>query len=297
MSVLICVQGPTGIGKTRVAIALAKHYQSEVVSCDSRQFFKEMSIGTAVPSPEELKIVPHHFIQHLSIHDKYTVGNYEKDALNLLRHAFKKHHKMVLVGGSNLYRDALVNGLDHFPKVPDKVIQKLQQDLEIQGIESLQKQLKALDPDYFKLVDLQNPHRLIRALGVCLASGKPFSSFHNQPKTPRPFKTFTIGLSMERSKLYDRINQRVEKMIDQGLVEEAKALHPWAALNSLQTVGYKELFDYFDQKCSLEYAIEEIKKNSRRYAKRQLTWLRKQPEVFWVDANTPVDQIINKISV
>ena len=289
--------GPTAIGKTAVSIALAKHFHSEILSADSRQFFKEMSIGTAVPSKEELDAVPHHFIQHISIEDEYNVGDFERDALNLIEEIFKKQDILFLVGGSGLYIDAVLKGLDSFPEVNPKIREELQQVYDKNGIEPLQNQLKQLDPDYYNVVDIQNPHRLIRALEVCIQSGKPYSSFLGKNKPERPFEIIKIGLQADRKVLYDRINMRVDLMIENGLLEEAKNLVHKKHLNALQTVGYKELFSFLEKEISLESAIEEVKKNSRRYAKRQLTWLRKDEAVIWFEYNEPLENIIKYIKL
>ncbi len=294
---LIAVVGPTAIGKTAVSIALAKHFHSEILSADSRQFFKEMSIGTAVPSKEELDAVPHHFIQHISIEDEYNVGDFERDALNLIEEIFKKQDILFLVGGSGLYIDAVLKGLDSFPEVNPKIREELQQVYDKNGIEPLQNQLKQLDPDYYNVVDIQNPHRLIRALEVCIQSGKPYSSFLGKNKPERPFEIIKIGLQADRKVLYDRINMRVDLMIENGLLEEAKNLVHKKHLNALQTVGYKELFSFLEKEISLESAIEEVKKNSRRYAKRQLTWLRKDEAVIWFEYNEPLENIIKYIKL
>lgn len=294
---LIAIVGPTAIGKTDVSIALAKHFKSEIISADSRQFFKEMSIGTAVPSGEELAKVPHHFIQHISIKEDYSVGDFERDALQILEPKFKKHNLFFLVGGSGLYIDAVLKGLDTFPEINPKVRAELQKLFDQKGIEPLQEQLKQQDPDYYEKVDAQNPHRLIRALEVCIQSGKPYSSFLGKNKPKRPFEILKIGLEADRKVLYDRINRRVELMIENGLIAEAKQLEEKKHLNALQTVGYKEMFSFFENEISLESAIEEIKKNSRRYAKRQLTWLRKDEEVQWFEYNETIEKIIQYIKI
>lgn len=294
---LIAIVGPTAIGKTDVSIALAKHFKSEIISADSRQFFKEMSIGTAVPSGEELAKVPHHFIQHISIKEDYSVGDFERDALQILERKFKKHNLFFLVGGSGLYIDAVLKGLDTFPEINPKVRAELQKLFDQKGIEPLQEQLKQQDPDYYEKVDAQNPHRLIRALEVCIQSGKPYSSFLGKNKPKRPFEILKIGLEADRKVLYDRINRRVELMIENGLIAEAKQLEEKKHLNALQTVGYKEMFSFFENEISLESAIEEIKKNSRRYAKRQLTWLRKDEEVQWFEYNETIEKIIQYIKI
>lgn len=295
--VLIAVVGPTAIGKTKLAISLAQYYQTEIISADSRQFYKEMKIGTAVPSTEEIEAVTHHFIQHKSIFDAYSVGNFEKDAIAKLNQLFKNTNFVVMVGGSGLYVDAISNGLDKFPVIDPKIREKLNEQLKTDGLTSLQNQLKKLDNTYYQKVDIENPHRLIRALEICIGTGKPYSSFLNQEKPSRNFKTIYIGLNAERELIYSRINQRVDLMLEEGLLEEAKSLLPHKVLNALQTVGYKELFTFLEGNCSLEEAVSEIKKNTRRFAKRQLTWYRKNSKIFWVDYNKEHTEIINTFKV
>ncbi|GLU44509.1 tRNA (adenosine(37)-N6)-dimethylallyltransferase MiaA [Allomuricauda sp. NBRC 101325] len=294
--VVLAVVGPTAIGKTALGIYLAQHFQTEVISADSRQFFQEMEIGTAVPSKEELEQAKHHFIQHKSIHEPYSVGDFERDTLMLLDQLFLEHNYVVLVGGSGLYVDAVINGLDKFPDVDPNIRKTLNEQLDHEGLKSLQKELKQRDPDYYKVVDVENPHRIIRALEVCIASDQPYSSFLNKGKTARPFKSLYIGINAPREIIYARINQRVDLMMEQGLLDEVKNLHPYKQLNALQTVGYKELFEYLDGQSTLESAVSEIKKNTRRFAKRQLTWLRKNKNILWVDFDENKDQIIAKIN-
>ena len=294
--VLLAVVGPTAIGKTSLGIQLAKHFDTEIISADSRQFFKEMEIGTAVPSKEEMKEAPHHFIQHKSIFEPYSVGDFEKEAINLLDGIFQQKDVVVMVGGSGLYVDAVVSGLDEFPEVDPKIRKQLNRQLEEEGLESLQKELKQRDPEYYKTVDLDNPHRLIRALEVCLAADKPYSSFLNQPKAERRFKTLYIGIDAPRDIIYERINTRVDLMMDAGLLEEAKNLYPHKELNALQTVGYKELFEYIEGHCTLEFAVSEIKKNTRRFAKRQLTWLRKNDTILWVPYNAEPKKVLQMVT-
>ncbi len=293
--VLVCILGPTAIGKTALSIAIAKHFATEIISADSRQFYKEMAIGTAVPSKEEFAQVPHHFIQHRSIHDHYTVGNFERAVLNTLKQLFKDNNIVVMVGGSGLYIDAVTKGLDPFPQVDPKIRTQLNQTRAKEGMKVLQEELKQVDPDYFEKVDLANPHRVIRALGVCRASGKPYSSFLGQKKDQRPFKILTIGLIAERPEIYKRINSRVDHMMEQGLLEEARSLVPFKELNALQTVGYKELFNHLEGKWDLEFAVAEIKKNTRRFAKRQLTWFKKDPAVIWMDFEAGEEKVIETI--
>jgi tRNA dimethylallyltransferase len=276
---LIVIGGPTASGKTGVAIKIAQHFQTEILSADSRQFYREMSIGTAKPTKNELAAIKHHLVNFISVHENFTVGDFERKALKILDHLFLETDVVVLTGGSGLYIRALCEGLDQFPEVPSKVRIDLIEQYEKEGIEYLQKELADKDPDYFKIVDIQNPQRLIRALEVCIASGASYSSFRKKANTIRSFKTINIQLEWERAALYDRINHRVDNMIKAGLIEEARNLYPMKQLNALQTVGYQELFDYFDKKITLEEAVELIKRNSRRYAKRQLTWMRK--DGFW----------------
>lgn len=292
---LISIVGATAIGKTSLSIALAKHFNTEIVSSDSRQFYKEMYIGTAVPNPEELKAAPHHFIQNRSIFEDYSVGQYEKDALATLELLFKKNHIIILVGGSGLYTNAIINGLDEFPKVDIEIRNKLNKEIQLGNIQKLQDQLKELDIESYNTIEIDNPHRLIRALEICIGTGKTYSSFKNKPKKKRNFTPIKIGLSSDREILYDRINRRVDIMIENGLLDEARKLHEHKNLNALQTVGYRELFEHFDGNCSLDFAISEIKKNTRRFAKRQVTWNKKDEEIIWFDFKTDVSEIIRKI--
>lgn len=293
--ILIVVAGPTAIGKTAMGIRLARHFSTEIIAADSRQFFKEMTIGTAVPSSEELKQVPHHFIQHKSIFDAYSVGDFERDALQQLNYLFTQKDIVMLVGGSGLYVDAVVSGLDTFPKVAPELREALNRQWQQEGLESLQRALQERDPEYYKVVDTENPHRLIRALEVCITANTPYSSFLNQPKPKRPFYTLYVGLTAPRAVIYDRIATRVETMLEAGLLEEAKKLYPHKNLNALQTVGYRELFNYFDGHGTLADAVSEIKKNTRRFAKRQLTWLRRYPQLLWVDYDAPLEGVLKKI--
>ena len=294
---LICVIGPTAIGKTSLSIKLAKHFNTEIISNDSRQFYKEMCIGTAVPSKEELKMVKHHFIQNKSITEDYSVGAFEKEAIELLDALFKKHDIVVLVGGSGLYMDAILKGLDEFPEVPQDIRDHLNLQIKNGEIESLKKKLKEVDFESYKTIDLNNPQRLVRALEIYLATGKPFSFYKGIKKSERIFTPVKIGLSAPRELIYERINKRVDQMMTDGLLDEAKNLLRYKALNALQTVGYKELFPHLEGKYSLELAIEEIKKNTRRFAKRQLTWNRKDSEIHWFDYQVAFEEIINSINL
>ncbi|MFV8226601.1 tRNA (adenosine(37)-N6)-dimethylallyltransferase MiaA [Christiangramia aquimixticola] len=289
---LVNIVGPTAIGKTALSIEVAKHYSTEIISADSRQFYKEMNIGTAVPEPEELNAVPHNFIQHKSIEETYNVGDFEKDAIARLTEIFSENKLAVMVGGSGLFTKAVIEGLDDFPEADPKIRENLNEHLEKDGIDWLQQKLFILDPDYYRIADVQNPHRLIRALEICIATGKPFSSFLNTKKDSRDFKTISIGLTAERELIYDRINQRVDIMIETGLEEEARNLFPYRKLNALNTVGYKELFNYFEGNSDLDTAVAEIKKNTRRFAKRQLTWFRKDESIKWFDRDTKPEEIL-----
>ncbi|RMA64893.1 tRNA (adenosine(37)-N6)-dimethylallyltransferase MiaA [Ulvibacter antarcticus] len=292
---LICVVGPTAIGKTNLSIELAKAFNTEIISADSRQFFKEMRIGTAVPSSEELAMAPHHFIQNKSIFDSYSVGDFEKEALLKLENLFEKHRLVIMVGGSGMYVDAVVNGMDKFPEVASGVREQLNQELETLGLEALQKELKKVDPEYFQKADIQNPHRVIRALEIYRASGNSYSSFLAKKKPVRSFNTIYIGLTAERDVIYTRINKRVDLMIEEGLLEEAKLLFKHKDLNALQTVGYRELFRFFEGDLTKEEAIEEIKKNSRRFAKRQGTWYRKNEQIKWFDYSDSTSGVVDYI--
>ncbi|WP_461532804.1 tRNA (adenosine(37)-N6)-dimethylallyltransferase MiaA [Sinomicrobium sp.] len=293
---LISVIGPTAIGKTALAIQLAKHFNTAIISADSRQFYKEMTIGTAVPSAKELAAAPHYFIQHKSIFETYTVGDFENDAINLLDKLFQKHDIVVMAGGSGLYVNAVLYGLDDFPEVPQEVRNALNNTLQQEGITALQRELKKRDPSYYHQVDLHNPHRLIRALEISRGTGKPYSSFLKGKKQSRPFQIISVAPDADRELIYDRINRRVDIMMQNGLLEEVKRLLPHQNLNALQTVGYKELFSYLKGDCELEFAVAEIKKNTRRFAKRQLTWFNKQTDTIKVDFQAESFDIIAKIS-
>jgi tRNA dimethylallyltransferase len=292
---LISIVGPTAIGKTALSIKLAKAFDTEILSADSRQFFREMSIGTAAPSKKELAAAVHHFIHHKSIEEDYSVGDFEKEALAKTEELFRKHKLIILVGGSGLYVKSLLEGLDDFPGVDPEIRMKLNEEFTEHGLEPLKEQLQSLDPEYYEKMDSENPHRVIRALEICLGTGKSFSSFLDQPKTQRPFKSISIGLTAPREEIYERINRRVDIMMDEGLLEEAESLYSKRKLNALNTVGYKELFAFFEGKLNLEEAVEEIKKNTRRFAKRQLTWFRKDKDIHWFDYKTPAEEIISFI--
>lgn len=302
MKYLITIIGPTAIGKTSLSIALAQHFQCEIISCDSRQFFKEMRIGTAVPSQEELAAAPHHFIQNKSIFENYTVGDFEKESISKLNELYQTNDYVILVGGSGLYVDAVLKGFDSFPDIEASVREKVNADYEQYGISYLQDQLALLDLTYFQKISmdnpqtLQNPQRMMRFVEVCIGTGQPYSSFLNQNKNNRDFTPVIIGLEAERSVMYDRINLRVDIMLNEGLLAEAKELYPHKELNALQTVGYRELFRYFDGDDSLEFAIEEIKKNTRRFSKRQITWFKRTENTKWFDYLCDRKEIIDYIN-
>lgn len=301
MNYLITIIGPTAIGKTSLSIALAQHFGCEIISCDSRQFFKEMYIGTAVPSEDELASAPHHFIQNKSIFDNYSVGDFEIEALEKLDELFAKNNIQIMVGGSGLYVDAVLKGFDEFPDIEDGVRTEINSKFDALGIEFLQDKLKELDPYYYKKLEkenpqtLQNPQRMKRFVEVCIGSGLPYSGFIGKRNSKRNFTPIIISLESDREIMYDRINQRVELMFEAGLVEEVKQLLPHKNRNALQTVGYRELFDYFEGKCTLEFAAAQIKQNTRRFAKRQMTWFKRTENAVWFDYLTNKDTIAKYI--
>ncbi|MDC3194828.1 tRNA (adenosine(37)-N6)-dimethylallyltransferase MiaA [Flavobacteriaceae bacterium] len=292
---LITIVGPTAIGKTSLSILIASYFDTEIISCDSRQFYKEMTLGTAVPEKEELTAVPHHFIQNKSIFEDYNVGAFERDALNVLDTLFKKHNTVVMVGGSGLYVKAVLEGLDDFPKIDPSIRLELKHVFETEGIIPLQNQLKKLDITTYNTIDIENHQRVIRALETCIGANLPYSSYIGKAKKKRNFKSISIGLNGEREKIYKRINKRVDLMIEKGLLAEAQKLYPNKELNALQTVGYRELFSFFEEKITKDEAILEIKKNTRRFAKRQLTWFKKDPNIYWFDFETDTTKILKKI--
>ena len=291
---LIVLAGPTASGKTATAIKLAKAFDAEIISADSRQFYKELSIGTAAPTADELAQVKHHFVHNLSIEDKYDVADYEKDVLNYLKEYFKTKDIAVMTGGSGLFIDAVCNGLDSIPDISDEIRTKVARMLEEGGLETLQKEVEKVDNDYFQIVDKQNPRRLQRALEVFYQTGKPYSTFRQRNVAKRDFDIIKLAILWDRDKLIERINKRVDLMMLQGLLDEVKSVYPKRHLNSLNTVGYKELFDYLDGKCTLEQAVEQIKINTRQYAKRQMTWLRKNNDYKWFTIEES-DEIFNAL--
>lgn len=296
MNFLINIVGPTAIGKTALAIKLAHHFGTEIISSDSRQFFKEMSIGTAVPSEEELSEAVHHFIQHKSIFESYSVGDFERDTIKFLENFYKKNSIIIMVGGSGLYSNAVLYGLDEFPDISQQIREDLNSEYKNKGIEFLQKKLQQLDPQHYENVDIYNPQRIIRALEVCIGTGKAYSSFLNKKKKDRFFSFIQIGLMAEREAMYNRINLRVEKMLENGLFREVQRLYKYKNLNALQTVGYREFFDFLDSKINFNQAIELTKMNTRRFAKRQLTWYNKQTDIQWFDYKTNLSEIVNYIN-
>jgi len=302
LNYLITIIGPTAIGKTSLSIALAQHFGCDIISCDSRQFFKEMKIGTAVPSDDELAQAPHHFIQNKSIFEKYTVGDFERDAILKLDELFQKNNVQIMVGGSGLYVDAVLKGFDSFPDIEPTVREEVRNNYEKEGIVYLQNQLQQLDPEHFNTTNsensqtLQNPQRMMRFVEVCMSTGKPYSSFLNKEKNKRNFTPIIIGLEADRQIMYNRINQRVDIMMEMGLLAEAQNLYPHKDLNALQTVGYRELFEYFDDEITLNFAIEEIKKNTRRFSKRQMTWFKRTENAFWFDYMTNTNEIVEYIN-
>lgn len=293
MKTLISIVGTTGIGKTKLAIELAKYFETEIISCDSRQFFKEMKIGTAAPSDEELSEVKHHFIGNLSVTDYYSIGQFEFDALQKLEELFLKYNTIIMVGGSMMYEKAVIKGLNDLPEANEDNQNRLNEIWKNDGIEGLQNLLKSLDEPYYNIVDKNNPRRLLRAIDIIWQTKKKYSELISEPKNNRFFKTIRIGIEAPRETIYERINQRVEKMIKQGLINEVKALMPHRDLVALQTVGYTEIFKYLDNEWSLDFAISEIKKNSRRFAKRQLTWYRKENDIHWVNFENSKEEALS----
>ncbi len=292
MPSLIVILGPTGVGKTDLSIGLAQQLSTEIVSCDSRQIYREMRIGTAVPSPGQLAAVPHHFIGSHSIHETYTAGKYELDALELLDKLFQKHPVVVMAGGSGLYIDALCNGIDDFPEAAPGLRESLMQRAETEGLDVLRQELKLLDPDSYNELDLKNPHRVVRALEVTLSTTRPYSSFKKKQQKVRPFNIVKIGLQRPREELYERINRRVLQMIDEGWEAEARGLYPFRHLPALNTVGYKELFDHFDGKTTRQEAITLIQQHTRNYAKKQLSYWGRDKDIRWAYAEEFPENIL-----
>ena len=291
---LFIILGPTASGKTSLSLQIAKELKTEIISCDSRQFYKELKIGTAPPSPEELKNTKHHFIQHLSIKENYNTGKYEEDAICKITSLFNKYDNLILVGGSGLYINAICNGLDDIPQIPQKIRDKINNEFLEKGIGWLQEKVKEIDIDFYQKSDANNPQRLKRCLEIHTYTRKKISSFYRKEKIKRDFKIIKIGILTDREILYNRINQRVDQMIKNGLIDEAKGLFQYQKFNALNTVGYKELFDFFEKKINKETAIKEIKKNSRRLAKRQITWFKRDKQINWFNLDQK-DEIIKFI--
>ena len=281
MKTLIVILGPTGVGKSDISVQLAKYLHTDIISADSRQVFRELSIGTAVPPETDLQTVPHHFIQTRSIHDYYNVSQYETEVLEIAGQLFKTKNTLILTGGSMLYIDTICKGIDDIPTVTPEIRNEVIDWYNKNGLEALQQRLKQLDPEYYQIVDLNNAKRLLHAVEICQMTGKTFTSFRKNTFRERPFHILKIGINQNRDLLYERINNRVDRMMEAGLLEEARSVYPHRSLNSLNTVGYKELFDYFDGSCTLDEAVDLIKRNSRRYARKQLTWFRRDKEINW----------------
>ena len=292
---LIVITGPTAVGKTALCLDIAQHFGIPIINADSRQIYKELKIGTASPTSEQLQLVPHYFVGSLSLTDYYSASLFEQQVLEILSRQFREHDFALMAGGSMMYIDAVCDGIDDIPTVDDQTRETLKQRLKEEGLEALVEQLKELDPEYYAIVDRQNPRRVVHGLEICLMTGRTYTSFRKREKKERPFRIVKIGLNRPREELYDRINQRVDQMMQQGLLEEAKALYPMRQMNALNTVGYKELFDYLDGRWPLEEAVERIKGNTRRYARKQLTWYKKDPQIRWFHPDEK-EQIISYIS-
>lgn len=298
-NVLIAISGPTASGKTKLSIQLAKKLNCEIISSDSRQFYKELTIGTAVPSKNELSTVKHHLVQHISVNDVYNAKKFEEDSRKILDNQFKKNKYAIVTGGSGLFLDAIIHGIDKMPPSNRKIRDSLNNNYKENGIKFLRNKLKEIDPKYYSKVDLNNHRRIIRALEVSIISGKPYSSFtlkktSKSRKKKNNFELVHIAIDCERKKLYDKINSRVDSMITNGLIDEVRRVKKFKSLNALNTVGYKELIVFLEGKSTLEFAIQEIKKNTRRYAKRQLTWLKSKKNIHWVKRGVSVDKLINQ---
>ena len=292
---LVTIIGPTAIGKTDLAIKIAEFYKTEIVSADSRQFYRELNIGTAKPSSSELSKIKHHLINNKSIQEQYNINDFEKDAIESINSIFKKNKVAVLVGGSGQFINSVLYGLDEIPEIDENIRNSLYSDMDSLGIKALQEKLKLLDPNSYNNIDIDNPRRLIRALEVTIGSGKPYSNFLKKTKKTRNFNVITIGLNQDRDVLYEKINTRVDNMIKGGLIDEAKGLYELKNLKTLNTIGYSEVFKYIDKIYSKDECINEIKKNTRRYAKRQLTWFKSIENVKWVSPNYDLKDVLNHI--
>lgn len=281
MVTLIVLIGPTGVGKTELSLRLAEHFHTSIVSADSRQLYADLKIGTAAPTSEQLNRVPHYLVGTLKLTDYYSAARYEEEALATLDYLFRQHDTVILTGGSMMYIDAICKGIDDIPTVDTETRELMLQRYETEGLEKLCAELKLLDPEYYRIVDLKNPKRVIHALEICYMTGKTYTSFRTQQKKQRPFRIIKVGLTRDRAELYDRINRRVDIMIEEGLLEEARSVYPYRTLNSLNTVGYKEMFNYLDGTWELPFAIEKIKQNSRIYSRKQMTWFKRDEEIQW----------------
>ena len=291
---LIVVTGPTAVGKTRLCLDIAKHFDIPIINADSRQIYRELHIGTAQPTEEEMREVKHYFVSTLGLEDYYSASLFEQHVLELLEKLFKDSDYALMAGGSMMYIDAVCDGIDDIPTIDDQTRTTLKKRLEEEGLEKLCEELQRLDPEYYEIVDRQNPKRVVHALEICTMTGRTYTSYRKKEKKQRPFRIVKIGLNREREELYGRINARVDQMMENGLLKEAKTMYPRRALNALNTVGYKELFEYFNGCWPLEEAIERIKGNTRRYARKQLTWYKKDPQIKWFHPDQK-EKIINYI--
>ncbi len=292
---LIVLIGPTGVGKTELSLSIAEHFHTSILSSDSRQLYADLKIGTAAPTPEQLARVPHHFVGTLKLTDYYSAAQYEADVMKKLEELFSLNEVVVLTGGSMMYVDAICKGIDDIPTVDKETRELMLQKYAEEGLDHLCAELKLLDPEYYQIVDLKNPKRVIHALEICYMTGKSYTSFRTQSTKKRPFRIIKIGLTREREELYERINRRVDEMLDAGLLEEVKAVYPYKELNSLNTVGYKELFKYLNGEWTLEFAIEKIKQNSRIYSRKQMTWFKRDNEIHWFHPDQK-EEIMNYIN-
>ncbi len=295
MKTLLVLIGPTGVGKTEWSLRIAEELRGPIISADSRQIYRGMTIGTAAPTPEQMQRVPHHFVGILSPSDYYSASEFEGDVLSLLSKLHEVHPVVVMTGGSMMYVDAVCNGIDEIPTIDETLRNDLRELYRREGLDPIRQQLKILDPTFYNEVDLKNPKRVIHALEICLMAGKPYSSLRTNPKKERPFRIIKVGLTRKREELYDRINRRVDQMVADGLVEEAKGFFPMRHLNALNTVGYKELFDYFDGKCTLEFAIDKIKQHSRNYARKQISWFRRDKDIHWIDLSDGAPNVVKEV--
>jgi tRNA dimethylallyltransferase len=295
MKTLLVLLGPTGVGKTEWSIRVAEVLGSPILSADSRQIYKEMIIGTAAPDKNQLERVDHYFVGKLEPEEYYSASEFEDEALSLLDELHTQYSTIVMTGGSMMYIDAVCKGIDEIPTIDDKLRSDLKELYDKEGLDPIRRQLKILDPVFYNEVDLKNPKRVIHALEICLMAGKPYSSLRKNTKKERPFRIIKVGFNRDRKELYDRINLRVDKMVDDGLIEEARGLYPRRHLNSLNTVGYKELFEYFDGVCSLEFAIDKIKQHSRNYARKQLSWFRRDENIYWINLSNDNDGVVQEI--